>query len=54
MNKKILMYVSVAVIAIIVLNMLAFAFRLVSALVFWIVLAVAGLYAYKVLPKLRK
>ena len=49
--KKIL---SLLVMSVAVLSMLLFAFQIVSAIVFWIILALAGFYAYFILPKLKK
>lgn len=50
MLKKVL---SVALMVLVVVNLLLFAFRVVSAVVFWVVLAVAAALAYLVLPRIR-
>lgn len=38
----------------VVINIIVFAFRLISGMVFWIVIAIAALFAYKVIPSLNK
>ncbi len=44
---------AIAVIAIIMLNLLLFAFHQINSLMFWVVIAVCALAAYKVLPWLK-
>ena len=45
--------VSIAIIAVILLNLVLFAFRKITTLVFWLVIVVAALLAYKVIPWLK-
>jgi len=51
MNLK---HVAVILVIVIVLNMILFAFGLITQLLFWIVIIVISFVAYKVLPKLNK
>ncbi len=40
------------VIAVMVLNLILFAMSIVSQTIFWVVIVVAGILAYKVIPKI--
>ena len=44
---------AISLIAVVVINLLLFAFRVISQLLFWIVVIVIAVIAYKVMPKLR-
>jgi len=44
---------SIALVVILVLNAILFAARIVSGTIFWIVIIISAILAYKVLPKLR-
>ena len=54
MNAKTLKIVGYVAIAIMVLNVGLFAFRVISPLWFWVVLVIGAVFGYLVLPKLRK
>jgi hypothetical protein len=55
MNRENLVKVLSGIVAVIViLNIVLFAARKVTARMFWIVIALAAVFAYIVLPKLRK
>ena len=44
---------AISLIAVVVLNLALFAFGAISQLLFWIVVIVIAVIAYKVMPKLR-
>ena len=45
--------IALILIAIIVLNSVLFAFRVINQFWFWVIIIVIGFIAYKVMPKLR-
>ncbi|MBI4151508.1 hypothetical protein HY496_00940 [Candidatus Woesearchaeota archaeon] len=53
MNPTTLKVIGYAVMIILVLNLLLFAFRVISGLVFWIVIICGAVFVYFVLPKMR-
>jgi hypothetical protein len=53
-RKHIMQATALAVILIVVLNMVLFALKKISTFYFWTVIVIAALFAYKVLPWLRK
>ena len=55
MNKKQrLKLIGYAILVILILNLLLFAFRLVNWIFFWGVIIFGAIFVYKILPKLRK
>lgn len=54
MVSRLKKWVSIAMIVAVVANMVLFAFRYVSAGVFWGVIVVAAVLAYVALPKMKR
>ena len=50
-NLKILV---ILVVLFLVVNITLFALRIISVLLFWAIIIVAAIFAYKVMPKLKK
>jgi len=50
-NIKLLGY---AALAVMILNLVLFASRKISGLIFWVVIALGALFAYKILPRIRQ
>ncbi len=53
-RKELLKLIGVGVLIILLLNLLLFALRIITTLVFWAVIILAAVFAYQVLPKLKK
>jgi Mn2+/Fe2+ NRAMP family transporter len=53
MDRKQLKLTGYFVLVILVLNIVLFAFTVIDAIVFWIVIILGALFVYKVLPKLK-
>lgn len=45
--------ISIILIIALVLNLILFAFRLINQLLFWVIIILIGVIAYKVMPKLK-
>jgi len=54
MNKDFLKIIGIGAVALLVLNMILFALGKISGLVFWAVIIVGAVFAFKVLPKMKK
>ena len=54
MNKKKLKITGYFVLAILLLNIILFAFTIIHWMVFWTVIVLGAIFVYKVLPKLKK
>ena len=54
MNEKIIKMCSISMIVLVVLNILLFAFGRISNGMFWIIIALAALFAYGLLPRIKK
>jgi len=54
MKKEYLKIIGIGAILLLVLNMILFALRIINGLVFWGIIIVGALFAFKVLPKLKK
>ncbi len=55
MNKeKSLKIIGISAVVVLVLNMILFALRLINGLVFWGIIIVGAVFAFKVLPKIQK
>ena len=39
---------------VLILNLALFALRIIGVIVFWVIIIVGALFAYKVLPKMKK
>ena len=46
--------ISLLFVIIIILNFILFIYRIINQLVFWITIIVIALFAYKILPKIKK
>ena len=53
-DKKLYRILIIFVIIFLILNIVSLALKIISQLFFWIVIIVAGIFAYKVLPKMSK
>ena len=54
MNKKVLPIVGIAGVVLVIVNLLLFAFTIITPLIFWIVLLLGAILAYGVVPLLKK
>ena len=54
MDQKIVKIVSLIILIIVILNITLFAFRKLSTSLFWVIIIIAALYAFIILPKIRK
>ncbi len=54
MNKKPLKVLGYVFVFILLLNLLLFALRIISGLVFWSVIVVGAVFVYWVLPKIKR
>ena len=52
-QENFLKIVGIVAILLLVLNLILFALRIINGLVFWAVIIVAALLAFKVLPKMK-
>jgi len=52
-KEKFLKVIGISAVILLVLNMILFALRIINGLVFWGVIIVGALFAFKVLPKLN-
>ena len=52
-KKHLLKLTGYSLVAILILNMILFALRIISGLVFWIIIVVGAVIAYWVLPRLK-
>ena len=53
-KANLLKLVGICAVSILVLNMILFALRIISGLVFWGVIIVGAMFAFLVLPKIKK
>jgi len=53
-SKKLLRILVFLVILFLVVNIVLFALKIISEILFWIIIIVAAVFAYKILPKMRK
>ena len=53
-RKKFLKIIGISAVVLLVLNMIMFALRIISGLVFWGIIVAGALFAFKILPKLKK
>ncbi|MEK6863567.1 MAG: hypothetical protein AABW53_02620 [Nanoarchaeota archaeon] len=53
-RKELLKLIGVGVLVILLLNLLLFALRIITTLVFWVIIILAAVFVYKVLPNLKK
>jgi len=54
MSKKPLKVLGYVILFILLLNLLLFAFRVISGLLFWGVIVVGAVFVYLILPKMKK
>ncbi len=54
MKNKYLQILVILIILFLVVNITLFVLKLISALLFWSIIFVAAIFAYKVLPKMKK
>ena len=54
MNEKQLKIIGMVVLVIMILNMIIFALGIIGDMIFWGVIIVGAVFAYWVLPKLKK
>jgi hypothetical protein len=43
--------ISISLIVVLIVNLLLLAFRMINPLLFWVIIAVIGFFAFKILPK---
>ena len=53
-RKNLLKVIGIGAILLLVLNMILFALRIINGLVFWGIIIVGAVFAFKVLPKMKK
>lgn len=53
MNKRNLKIIGFVVAGILILNLVLFAFTLISALILWIIIALGAVFVWVLLPKLK-
>ena len=46
--------IGISAVVLLVLNLILFALRIINGLVFWAVIIVGAVFAFKVLPKMKK
>ncbi len=54
MNKRFLKIIGIGAILLLVANMILFALKIINGLVFWAVIIAGAVFAFKVLPKMKK
>lgn len=54
MNKRFLKIIGIGAILLLVLNMILFALGKINGLVFWAIIIVGAVFAFKVLPKMKE
>ena len=54
MKNKYLKILVFLIVLFLVLNIVLFALKIISKLLFWIIIIVAAVFAYKVLPKMKR
>jgi len=52
-RKNILKAVGIGAVVLLVLNLILFALRIINGLIFWGVIIVGAVFAFKVLPKMK-
>ncbi len=52
-NKNFLKFFVFFIIAVLILNLILFAMKKVNELLFWVIIIIAAVFAYKILPKMR-
>ncbi|MBI2581618.1 hypothetical protein HYV87_00630 [Candidatus Woesearchaeota archaeon] len=53
-RKRFLKIIGLIAVLVLVANMILFALRIINGLVFWAVIIVGAVFAFKVLPKMKK
>jgi len=53
-RKNLLKVIGISAVLVLVLNMILFALRIINGLVFWGIIIVGAVFAFKVLPKMKK
>ena len=53
-QKKLLRILVFLVILFLVINIVLFALKIITEILFWIIIIVAAIFAYKILPKMKK
>ena len=53
-KEDLLKLIGFGVLIILVVNLILFALQIIKTLIFWIVIILTAVFAYKILPKLRK
>lgn len=53
-KEKILKLIGYGVLAILILNLVMFALKIITGIIFWVVIILAALFVYKLLPKIKK
>ena len=54
MKQEHLKLIGYLVLLLLVLNLVVFALRLISGILFWIIIIMGAIFVYKLLPKLKK
>ena len=53
-KEDLLKTIGFGVLLILIINLVLFALRIISTIIFWIVIILAAIFVYKLLPKLKK
>jgi len=53
-REDLLKLIGVSIIIFLLLNLLLFALKIITTLVFWIIIILAAVFAFNLLPKLKK
>lgn len=54
MKKNLLKIIGIGVVVLLVLNLVLFALRIINWMVFWAAIIIGAVFAFKVLPKMKK
>lgn len=54
MKKNFLKVIGIGAVVLLVLNLVLFALRIINWMVFWGIIIVGAVFAFKVLPKMKK
>jgi len=53
-DKKFLRILVTAIIFLLILNLVFLALKIINEIFFWVIIAIAAIFAYKILPKMKR
>ena len=52
--KDVVKWIGMLVLVILILNLILFALRIITDIIFWAIIILAAIFAYKILPRMKK